>query len=362
MSKGFNQLFKEMADQSNEIFFIYNNTEKQLEYINAAFEVITKWKSKNLFQTPERLFKIIYKEDLPYVRNAIFHLIKNKTISLLNFRICQPDGNERWIRLKITPILNDGKVDYLTGIGEDDTARKTNIFNMQQVLGWKDANLEILSHDLRGPLGTVQLLTTIINKKLPDHTEIHELTKMIADISQRNITLIQNLLRREFLSTADVVISKERLDVIWEIKQVTDIYFKLQDNIKKNISFTHSNKSIFAEVDSMKFLQILNNLISNAIKFTHDHGKIHIHVEKLDKSFLIKVQDDGIGIPKNLQPFLFNKHTQAGRKGLKGEESVGLGMWIVKILTEAHGGKVWFKSEEHIGTTFYIEIPLGFEF
>jgi two-component system sensor histidine kinase VicK len=362
MSSDINQLFKEMADHSNELYFIYNTNERQLEYINAAFEILTKRKSKELFNKPEKLFKIIHKQDLPYVKNALYYLMKNKTISLLNFRICQPDGNERWVRLKISPVVNDGNVDYLTGMGEDDTARKTNIFNMQQVLGWKDANLEILSHDLRGPLGTVQLLTTLIDSKLPDNPEIHELTKMIADISKRNITLIQTLLKKEFLSTADVVISKERLDVVWEIKQVTDIYLKSQDNIKKQMHFTHSDISIFAEVDSMKFLQILNNLISNSIKFTPDQGKIHIHVEKLDRSFLVKVLDDGIGIPKHLQPFLFDKHSEAGREGLKGEESLGLGMWIVKTLTEAHGGKVWFKSQEHKGTTFCVEIPLGFEF
>ncbi|MEJ7559933.1 MAG: PAS domain-containing sensor histidine kinase [Pedobacter sp.] len=353
------QLLKEMADQFTEICFIFNIPDKRFEYINSAFEQITKRKSEDLLKNPEKLFDAIHKEDLIYVKDSFRQLLKNKYNSLLNFRICQPDNTERWIRLKVTPIIKDGKITYLSGLAEDDTARKISIFNMQQVSGWKNANLEILSHDLRGPLSIVQILTSIINKKIPDHPELHKLTQMITDISKRNIELIQTLLKKEFLSTAAIEISKERLDVVWEINQALDIYLKSQENIKKKFHFTHSHDQIFAEVDSMKFLQIINNLVSNAIKFTGDDGKILVHVEKLDNSFLVTVKDDGIGIPNNLQPILFQKYTKAGRTGLEGEQSVGLGMWIVKTLTEAHGGKVWFETELKKGTIFFIEISLG---
>jgi two-component system sensor histidine kinase VicK len=359
MSYDKRQLLKEMTDQSDDIYFLYNVIEKRFDYINTAFEIITKRSCEDLIEKPKNFLKAIHEQDLSYVEAAFNQLTSKKSRSLLNFRICHPDGNERWIRLKVTPNIKDGKILYLSGMGEDDTARKTSIFNMQQVNGWKDANLEILSHDLRGPIGTVQMLTSIINKKLPDQPELHKLTKMISDISKRNIDLIQTLLKKEFLSTAAVEISKERLDVVWEINQALDIYLLSQENIKKDIKFTHSAASIFAEVDSMKFLQIINNLVSNAIKFTDDDGKIKIHVEKLDTTFLVKVNDNGIGIPKNLQPILFEKYTKAGREGLEGEESVGLGMWIVKTLTEAHEGKVWFESESKNGTTFYVEFPLG---
>ena len=101
-------------------------------------------------------------------------------------------------------------------------------------------------------------------------------------------------------------------------------------------------------------------MVSNAIKFTGENGRIKVHIEQLEKTFLITVTDDGIDIPKKLQPILDNKYTQAGRSGLEGEESVGLRMWIVKTLTEAHNGKVWFESAPKKGSKFYVEIPLGF--
>jgi two-component system sensor histidine kinase VicK len=353
------EILNGMTDLSDEIYFIFETRERRFQYVNAAFEAITKRERREVFEKPGLLFEIIHKEDLTYAKNAFKALLSKKTNTLLNFRICRPDNTERWIRLKVFPIVKDDRIAYITGVGEDDTSRKASIFNMQKVNGWKNANLEILSHDLRGPIGVVKMLTTVIGKKLPDNPELQKLTNTILEISQRNIDLIQTLLKNEFLATAAVDISKERLDVVWEINQAMDIYLKAQKNIKKQIQFTHSHENIFAEVDSMKFLQIINNLVSNAIKFTDDGGFIKVHLEKLETTFLITVEDNGIGIPKSLQPILFEKYTKAGRKGIEGEESVGLGMWIVRTLTEDHDGKVWFESDAKKGSKFYVEIPLA---
>lgn len=204
------------------------------------------------------------------------------------------------------------------------------------------------------------MLASAISKKISeeDHKDIRKLTTMIIDISKRNIELIHTLLQKEILDTAEVHVSKERIDAVWEAHQVMDMYIKSQETIEKHFKLTSSHDKIYAEIDSMKFVQILNNLVSNAVKFTAEQGKIKVHLEKLEDSILITVSDNGIGIPKSLQPILFNKYTKAGREGLDGQSSVGLGMWIVKNLTEAHGGRVWFESEHDTGTTFYVEIPM----
>ena len=151
----------------------------------------------------------------------------------------------------------------------------------------------------------------------------------------------------------------ERVDLVWEIEEVMKIYKSSAAEAQKQFEFTASQEAIYAQVDSMKFAQIINNLVSNAIKFTGTDGLIKVKIEKLEKTALISVSDNGIGIPKSMQPLLFKKYSPAGRKGVDGQESVGLGMWIVKLFTEAHGGTVWFESEENAGTTFYVEIPLG---
>jgi two-component system sensor histidine kinase VicK len=359
MDKSEEVVLKQMTLQSDDVYFIFNPKEARFTYVNKAFEDITKRKCSELLKNPKLLLRIIYPEDLKYVKNYLEVLLTKKSSSFLSFRILRPDQTERWMRVKVYPVLEGRQIQYLTGVAEDDSARIASIFNMQKVNGWKNSTLEILSHDLRGPIGTVKMLASVIAKKLPDNQEVHKLTELIEDISKRNIELIKNVLQRETLGTAEVEMSTERVDVVWEIKQAMEIYLKSQEAIEKELEFTYSHEKIFAEVDSMKFLQIINNLVSNAIKFTNLHGHIKVHIEKLEKTFLVTVADDGIGIPRSLQPILFKKYTKAGREGLEGEDTVGLGMWIVKLFTEAHGGSTWFESKENEGSKFYVEMPLG---
>jgi two-component system, OmpR family, sensor histidine kinase VicK len=362
MSSKENLLFKNMIDHSDETFLIYDIAEHRFIYANTAFEKITKRSREQLLKDPASMLDAIHPDDQVIATRLFNSLLRKRTSTLLDFRILRPDKTERWIRLKTYPIIEDNKLAYLTGMMEDDSSRKASIFNMQKVNGWKDSILEILAHDLRGPISIVDMLASAIDQQLNgDNQEIHKWTKMIRDISKRNIQLIHTLIKKESLNTAEVPLNKERIDLVTELRGLMKIYFHAQGKAVKKFEYTHSHETIFARVDSMKFLQVINNLISNSIKFTGTDGHIKVHLEGLDQSALITISDNGIGIPRNLKPFLFNKYTQAGRNGVDGQESVGLGMWIVKSFTEAHGGNVWIESEEGKGTTVYVEIPKGYE-
>lgn len=346
---------------SEEVYFTYNLKEKRLEYLNPAFEKITCLESELVLHNPRLLFVIIHKDDHIYLRDKLESIVNEKHPSAVSFRIIREDGQQRWIKLNIYPIVTDENVCYLTGLGEDDTPRRASLLNMDKFTAWQGASLEILAHDLRAPIGSIKMLAAIIAKKLHDNLEVVKLTAMIEKIAQKNINLIQSLLQREQLLTEALEIKTERLDAVCEINQAIAMYIESEENLQKHISFTYSQGKIYAELDSLKFLQVINNLVSNAIKFTNEYGNITIHLEKLENTFLLSVQDDGIGIPKNLQPYLFQKYTEAGRTGVNGQESVGLGMWIVKSVVEEHHGKIWFESTEGSGSTFYVEIPTDFQ-
>jgi two-component system sensor histidine kinase VicK len=354
-------IFGKMIELTEEIVFIFNVEKICFDHVNEAFTEITQIDSEALFDQPHSLFDVIHAEDRDYLKDKITSLIKNKNLSVLTFRIIRTDQQVRWMKFKIYPIIEDGNIVYITGIGEDDTVRRASLLSMEKLNAWKNASLEIVSHDLRGPIGTMKMLAAIINKKLPDQPEIRRLTSIIEEIANRNIEFIKVLLSKETFESHEVQIRKERLDVVWEINQALEMYVKAQSNIKREITFTHSHKKLYAELDSLKFLQIVNNLVSNAIKFTEENGEIKIHAEKLEDAFLLSVEDNGIGIPKKLQPVLFKKYTEARRDGLNGEESVGLGMWIIKSLVDEHHGTIWFETQEGLGTTFYVKISLGLE-
>ena len=181
--------------------------------------------------------------------------------------------------------------------------------------------------------------------------------QLIKETSTRGITLIRDFVKQEFLESADVELIKTRVELVSKIQQVIEQYKLSEQNIAKTFHFSSSKEKIYAEIDEVKFMQVINNLISNAIKFTYDGGVITTRIEDKNKSVVISIQDDGIGIPEHLREGLFEKFTKATRPGIKGEPSVGLGMSITKTIVEWHDGTIGFESKENKGTTFYIEIP-----
>jgi two-component system sensor histidine kinase VicK len=121
-----------------------------------------------------------------------------------------------------------------------------------------------------------------------------------------------------------------------------------------------NTKSLFINLNQNKFSRVLNNLLGNAIKFSHRKQQILVSADVQTErgTIIIKVQDSGIGIPEDLKSMIFDKFTKAGRKGTEGEKSLGLGMSIVKRIVELHNGRIWMESKENIGTTIFIELNL----
>lgn len=351
-------VFRQIGDQHDGVFFVFDLTTGRFIYLNAAFEEVWKKKVEEVMADPALLLETIYAEDRQFVEDNYEKFLKEPSKISLDFRINWAYTTDRWLRLTAFPLKQRDKVEWVAGIVEDDSARKKNIFLMQKINARKDSMLEILSHDLRGPIGIVQNLASMIEKRLPksENEKMHEWLQLIQSICKRNIDLVRDLVHQEFLESTQVEISKERLDLIWEINEVIKNYRGVQENLAKVFELTYSQERVFAKVDSMKFMQVMNNLISNAIKFTHDNGIIRVHVEKKKKTIVISVSDNGIGIPEDMQPFLFDKFTKARRPGINGEQPVGLGMSIIKTIVEMHEGKIWFESKENKGSTFYVEI------
>lgn len=112
------------------------------------------------------------------------------------------------------------------------------------------------------------------------------------------------------------------------------------------------------KLNKLKFRRVIDNLITNALKFTEAGGYIRVYSHADHSIVNITVSDTGIGIPDDLQPVIFDRFTKAGRHGLDGEVSTGLGMSIVKQIVDLHQGTISLTSDEHQGTKFVMSIPI----
>jgi two-component system sensor histidine kinase VicK len=247
----------------------------------------------------------------------------------------------------------------VAGFANDITVAKHNSNVLKKYAAKKNSVLEILSHDLAGPLGAIQGLSAAIGRRVKQYNdpELEEWVDLISRMAKRNIHLIREFVKQEFLESSSVELIKQRVDIVKIIGDLIQQYKIAELNIAKEFRLETSADKIFVEIDEVKFMQVINNLISNAIKFTHEGGIITIGASEERDHILISLTDNGIGIPEHLQADLFEKFTKARRPGLRGEESVGLGMSIIKTIVEWHGGDIRFESGENQGTTFYIRLP-----
>jgi two-component system sensor histidine kinase VicK len=304
------------------------------------------------------LLEMIHHEDQTHISNNISKCISGGNVADIECRV-KRGANQRWLR--ITPFLsNEEDHNFLVVQAEDITTVKANTEVLNNHNNKKNSILNILAHDLAGPLGGIQNYASLLERETKglDNPRLVKLIGSIERLSKSGIHLIHTFLDQEFLESASTRLVKKRVDLLEKIKIALATYWDNQNEIDIKLVVNANAEKIYVEIDEDKFLQVINNLVSNALKFTHPSGVININIEEKRETVLISVSDTGIGIPKAFHDTLFEKFTNARRSGLKGEMSTGLGMSIIKTIVEWHDGRIWFDSEENIGTTFFIEIPL----
>ncbi|RDV14546.1 PAS domain-containing sensor histidine kinase [Pontibacter diazotrophicus] len=352
---GFSQA---LLERTSQVVFSYDLTSGKFTYLNPAFEQVflkTRESASNL----SSLLSMVHPEDLNDLEAKYRQVLDGKLLRDIEFRILLDDLRERWLCL--TPYLLEEKPGQrqIIGFADDITHSKNHSSYLKRYSDKKNAVLNILSHDLAGPMAMIQSLSAHLLDDLQDdkNKDISKLIDLIRQSSQQGTQLIQEFVSQEFLESTHTEVIKQRIDIVERMKKVMEKYSQTENETSKTYHFYASSDSIYMELDDNKFMQCINNLISNAIKFTPDGGTITVSVEKEQDTVLFTVADNGIGIPAKYHNSLFDKFTEARRPGIKGEPSIGLGMSIIKTIVEWHKGQIWFESEESKGSTFYIRLP-----
>jgi len=355
----FTHILKRIAEDFVQVYFIYHPENNKLIYVHPSFRKIWEINEESVLQNPGLLLTYIHTEDLKFVQEQYYKLMQDEVPKQVDFRIIDAFQNNKWITVSAAVYrLEENKDIFIAGFAYDITKTKEYLNNTLNFNAKKNATLEILSHDLATPFTNIQGVITMMEEQVQEgNMEIGQMIAYIKEDAKRGSDLIRDFVGNEFLESSQITLYKERFDIKIKIQAMMVDYNRGESLVAKQFIFNAPQEPVYVELDQMKFMQVLNNLISNAIKFTHDDGIITITLEDRGESTFFSVQDNGIGIPSEMQPTLFDKFTKARREGLRGEKSVGLGMNIIKNLVKIHGGKIWFKSKEGEGSTFYIEIP-----
>lgn len=216
--------------------------------------------------------------------------------------------------------------------------------------------LSIVAHDLRNPLSNIEMLVSMsLNDDLPAE-ENREHLNLILSSCRSSRTIINDLI--EFARDNDSQTMQTQKAIMQDF--LTGIYLEWKQHLSssRSLLLTMEDKPISAHINPEKLRRVIDNLISNAVKFTHQNGKIRIELHHVNGLAKISINDDGVGIPKNLMPYIFDRFSRAGRSGLHGETSIGLGLSITKKIVTQHKGTIQASNNER-GTTFSVELPVA---
>lgn len=217
-----------------------------------------------------------------------------------------------------------------------------------------------ISHDLRSPLNVIlSILQFYKNDSIrKENSKLYEHLDLIKRNGYKILKLIDNLIDTTKLEKNHYAIEKENVDIInlieWNISSI-DKYAK-----QKNISLvfdTNVEECVMA-VDPEAIDRIIMNLISNSIKFSPHNSNIYVNLWKNNGEIIISIKDEGIGIPKNEQNQIFNRFVKSTKNNKNEYCGSGIGLDLVRYLTEAHDGIINLRSEENKGCEFTIKLPI----
>lgn len=281
--------------------------------------------------------------------------VLNKRLELTALRC---DGSEFPVELSIVRIPAQGPPVF-TGYLRDITERKHSEEEIKKVMQMKDEFVSTVSHELRTPLAiSKEGLSLLRRGKAGEMTsQQKEIVEMAASNIDRLAFLIDDILDVSKIEAGKMPLYRESVDAA-ELVQENCRGWALRVKAKEiNFCLDVPPKSIILDIDKMRFMQILSNLISNAFKFTPEKGKITVTVEEEEAGVKFSVIDTGVGIPQEDLPRLFEKFYQGERTYGPGMYGTGLGLNIVKSLVELHGGRISVVSEPGKGSTFSFIVP-----
>ncbi len=259
----------------------------------------------------------------------------------------------------------------------DELSRLNNeLANLQRQLAKKNVALERLNeqkdqflgmaaHDLRNPLGVIMMYSEFLLEEASCvlDEEQNEFLSIIHSSAEFMLHLVNDLLDIAKIESGELQLELQPTDLVTLVSHNVALNRVLASRKQIELSLQTLEADAAKElsdiwVDVYKIDQVLNNLITNAIKFSEPHSEVKVSVFGEADEVIIAVQDEGPGIPGDEIDELFNPFARTSVKSTAGEKSTGLGLAIVRKIVVGHGGRIWVESEVGRGSTFYVALPI----
>jgi PAS domain S-box-containing protein len=338
--------------------------------------IINSWSSGSTkifgYETDEIIgehFDIIFTEEdikLGIPKNEIETALKEGRATDNRWHICK-DGSKFYAYGLVFPLTGkDGEMLGYVKILRDLTERKKSedaikkyVRDLEELNNHKESVLAILSHDLRSPLtgmiGAAKYLKS--NFSTMEQSDVKDMLELVYKSSKDELNMLDYLVEWARIKYASEVFSPTKIELVHYVQKVFET---LNETAELNAINLHheiaENESVFA--DGKMLLSILQNIVSNAIKHTHQGGKITVSAKRKEDKIIVEIKDTGVGMSKEIMAKLFTPQMNVLSSARKENKGAGIGLLLVKGFLEKNGGEIWVESIEGEGSSFYFTLPI----
>ena len=224
----------------------------------------------------------------------------------------------------------------------------------------KENILAILSHDLRSPLSSIIEISGFLRSDMDQMNleEIRQMLDLLYEASTDELNMLDYLLEWARIKYASEVFSPRRIDLRKRVTKILETFRKMSEaGAVRLINEVPEGTTVYA--DKNMLLSIVQNLVSNAIKYTPPGGIITVSATTEEDQVMVKVKDTGVGMSKDKLDKLFKPQLKTLAQARKEDKGAGIGLLLVKGFVEKNDGKIWVESVEGQGTTFYFTLPVN---
>jgi PAS domain S-box-containing protein len=274
-------------------------------------------------------------------------------------------GDIHWLQTTKVPVVSvDGKAKFVLGVATDITERKKSEEALQQAFvkekelsELKSRFVAMASHEFRTPLATILVITETLSAyrhRLPDEQIDQRLDRIKEQVDHLR-AIMDDVLLLGRMQAQHIEANRVKLDLDSLCRSVLDEFQSLP-NVTHHLEYTCNATLREIRLDRKLMRQVISNLVSNAIKYSPEGKTVKVSLDYADRTLVLKVSDQGIGIPEADLPHLFEPFHRSGNVGTIA--GTGLGLAITKESVELHGGTITVESQTGVGTTFTVRIPV----
>ncbi|WP_437301217.1 chemotaxis protein CheB [Sorangium sp. So ce426] len=275
------------------------------------------------------------------------------------------DGVVEWDLVTRLPLIDAARhIVGIIGIFRSVTAQKRSEEQIKDAVRRRDEFLAMLSHELRNPLGAIVHATALLKEDCSAPDGASGIDEKVVQILERQSAqmarLLDDLLEASRVTQNKIELRRRVLDLGTVVKDAADAVKNLMDTRGVHFSVAVDREPIWVEGDPARLQQVHVNLLNNAAKYTSRGGHVTLEARRVDGHAVVRVKDDGVGIPKEMLDTVFELFVQSSRTLDRSAGGLGVGLTLVRGLVEKHGGTVSARSEgEGKGCEFEVRLPIS---